>query len=797
MSRKLLILDDDAAIAATVKLISESAGFEARSTTDPAEFFRLVDEWRPTHIALDLVMPEMDGVQVMARLAREHCDARIIITSGVGSRVLDAAGRSATEHGLVIAGILSKPFTPTALRALLRNSAARLDSTIRHGAIASPPRSADDPTPDELRDAIDGHQLVLAYQPQISADGQTLAGFEALVRWQHPARGTIMPDRFIPMAESCGLIDALTDRVLDLGLGWLARSFPSHDDPDAEISLSINISAVSLGDRDFVEAAVQACARHGIDPGRIILELTESSAMRDPIASLDQLTRMRMKGFQLSIDDFGTGFSSVLQLARLPFSELKVDKSFVIHAMQSVESRAVVRSVVELGRSLGLRTVAEGVEDAVTLEFLRNIGCDTAQGYFIARPMPGDAVTGWLAARQVRAPHPPGPQGSAEPNGPLDKIASFRWDESFVTGIGEVDKQHKQLVMLINRLGGLLLSGQSVTPAAVGALFSELVDYTNYHFREEEALMTGLGLDSRHVDFHRDEHARFVAEVVQLRDSVAAEDPRTLQPVLGFLVHWLAYHILGLDQSMARQVEAIGRGSTAEAAFVSELDHIKGSTEPLVSALHGLLRLVSQRNEELRENNRLLETRVAERTAALGEANRQLAVVAMTDALTGIPNRRHAITMLAHAWDESPIDGRPLACLMVDADHIKEINDTHGHDAGDEVLRGVANQLRDAARTDDIVCRLGGDEFLIIAPATPLDGALQLAEKIRRAVSELRIPAGNGAWHGSVSIGVAVRTGSMATPEELIKAADEAVYVAKAAGRNVVAALDGPITRPD
>jgi hemerythrin len=411
--------------------------------------------------------------------------------------------------------------------------------------------------------------------------------------------------------------------------------------------------------------------------------------------------------------------------------------------------------------------------------------------------MPADAVTEWLAARQAQAAHRADLLNPAASNAPLAPIESFRWDESFLTGIAEVDKQHRQLVTLINRLGGLLLSGESISPAALNTIFAELVDYTNYHFREEETMMAEMALDRRHIEFHRSEHAHFVAEVVQLRESVVAENQRTLQPVLGFLVHWLAYHILGVDQSMARQVDAIGRGSTAEAAFVGELDHIKGSTEPLVRALHGLLRLVSQRNEELRENNRLLETRVSERTEALGEANRQLGVVAMTDALTGIPNRRHAITMLARAWDESFIDGRPLACLMIDADHLKTINDTHGHDAGDEVIKGVANRLRDASRTDDVVCRLGGDEFLIIAPATPLDGALQLAEKIRGSVAELRISAGAGAWQGSVSIGVAVRGGGMQAPEELIKAADQAVYVAKAAGRNVVATLDGPIPRPD
>ena len=788
---KLLILDDEITIAMTVAAIAELAGIEARFTTDPSEFFRLLEEWHPTHIALDLIMPEMDGVEVMVSLAKRRCEARIIITSGVGSRVLDAAGRSAAEHGLHIAGMLSKPFSPAALRALLLDPDARLDSRSGMQEFVQPQQHHAKLGPDDLRRALAENQLFLVYQPQVSAETNQVLGFEALVRWRHPAHGTVMPDSFIPMAETSGLIDQLTDRVLELGLDWLSRSFPNQKPraegrvtDGSEITLSVNMSASTLGDRDFVQEALGACELHGVDPTCLILELTETSAMRDPAASLDQLTRLRMKGFQLSIDDFGTGFSSILQLARLPFSELKIDKSFVMTVMHSIESRAVVRSVAGLGHSLGLRVVAEGVEDGATLEFLKGIGCDVAQGFFIARPMPGEAVAGWLAGRQ----EPAAGAARARPwDVPPEAIESFQWDESFITGLADVDHQHQRLVELINRLGQGLLGGNGLTPVEVNAMFAELVEYTNFHFREEETLMDERALDPRHIEFHREEHARFITEVLRMRESKSATDTSSLQPVFGFLVHWLAYHILGVDQSMARQVAAIEKGSAAAAAFEAEVDRIEGAREPLVKALHGLLRLLSRRNHELRESNLTLESRVSERTEALSSANRQLAMVAMTDTLTGIPNRRHAIAMLGRAWEEARVHGQPLACLMIDADHLKAVNDQYGHDAGDEVIKGVAVRLQDAARSDDIVCRLGGDEFLVVAPDTPLDGALRLAEKIRREVTELRIATGAAEWQGSVSIGVAVRDSSMATPEALIKAADEAIYDAKRAGRNTVA----------
>jgi hemerythrin len=182
--------------------------------------------------------------------------------------------------------------------------------------------------------------------------------------------------------------------------------------------------------------------------------------------------------------------------------------------------------------------------------------------------------------------------------------------------------------------------------------------------------------------------------------------------------------------------------------------------------------------------------RVAERTLALTEANRQLDDLANTDILTALPNRRYALQRLAREWDAAVRDDRPIACMMVDADGFKIINDTHGHDAGDAVLRTLAKQLQHSVRTDDIVCRLGGDEFLVICPGTPLVGAMKLAETIRSEVAALRVPAGPGEWRGSVSIGVASRTAAMTRHEDLVKAADLGVYVAKRKGRNRVDTVD-------
>jgi len=404
---RLLILDDDPHIGKMVQLIAESVGLAARFITNTEEFFRAVDEWHPTHIAVDLVMPEMDGVEVLVKLADRKCRAKIIITSGVGTRVLDAAGRSASEHGLNISGVLSKPFSPRTLRALLVGAPAnddKRDNASLYTQVPSGSSYATESIARELRHALDRHELTLVFQPQINCASGVVAGFEALVRWSHPTRGTVMPDQFISCAETSGLIHELTEQVLDSALQWYAKQFAGSD-----LTIAVNLScrttsrihffhetAGAGSDFSLVDGITARCRNTGMKPECLILELTETSAMDNPVMTLDLLTRLRMKGFQLSIDDFGTGYSSMLQLVRLPFSEIKVDKSFVATATRSTESRAVVESIIGLGHSLGLRVVAEGVEDAETMQYLRDARCDLAQGYFIARPMPGEAVWEWL-----------------------------------------------------------------------------------------------------------------------------------------------------------------------------------------------------------------------------------------------------------------------------------------------------------------------------------------------------------------------------------------------------------------
>jgi EAL domain-containing protein (putative c-di-GMP-specific phosphodiesterase class I) len=385
-----------------IRIMAGASGLEARVVGQADQFFAVLDEWEPTHIALDLVMPEMDGVQVLAALGKRKCAANIIITSGMGSRVLDAARRAANEHGLHVVGVLAKPFSNAALRALLLPTAPAAPAPAAGTEKRADSAAIPEVTEGELRHALEHGQLRMHYQPKIECTGGRLAGFEALVRWVHPKRGLIMPDQFVPFAERHGLIDALTDEVLEQSLEWFGPRFV-HAPPTPAVSLSINLSATSLQDGTLVDRLIARCQRRGVPAGRLIFEVTETSAMQNPAAALDMLTRMRVNGFQLSIDDFGTGYSSMLQLVRMPFSEIKVDRSFVMSALGSVESRTVVKSIVDLGRSLGLKSAAEGVENAPTLELLQEMGCDFAQGYFIGRPIEGEGIAAWMASRPAPA----------------------------------------------------------------------------------------------------------------------------------------------------------------------------------------------------------------------------------------------------------------------------------------------------------------------------------------------------------------------------------------------------------
>ncbi|MDQ1708718.1 MAG: hypothetical protein QOG49_103, partial [Frankiaceae bacterium] len=245
----------------------------------------------------------------------------------------------------------------------------------------------------ELRRAFDRDELVLHYQPQVKQPTGQVDTVEALVRWQHPTRGLLDPDAFVPVAEQTGLIEPLTRWVFDAAL----RQLKEWHEVAPELVVAVNISARSLQRNDFPKMATDALARAGCRPEHLLLEITETALVTDAVRAAEVLQLLHDAGLRLSLDDFGQGYTSLGQLRHLPVSELKIDKTFVMNMLRNSSDAAIVRSVVELGHNLGMNVVAEGVETAEALASLQLLQCDVTQGYFFSRPMPAGEVGPWLA----------------------------------------------------------------------------------------------------------------------------------------------------------------------------------------------------------------------------------------------------------------------------------------------------------------------------------------------------------------------------------------------------------------
>jgi EAL domain-containing protein (putative c-di-GMP-specific phosphodiesterase class I) len=236
--------------------------------------------------------------------------------------------------------------------------------------------------------------MVLHFQPVVSCKPKQLKKLEALIRWEHPSLGLILPSEFLPLAENDTLlIDALTDWIVIAAV----KAYHLLTKSGVIVPISVNISTRNLHDLTLPDRLEQRLRAGGMPPEHLCLEITESAAFRDPGRTMDILSRVRLKGMQLSIDDFGTGYSSLKLLRQMPFSEIKIDRSFVSDVTTSRDARAIVKSIIDLAANMDMDCVAEGVETNETAELLAHLGACSLQGYFIARPMPAEAIPGWLA----------------------------------------------------------------------------------------------------------------------------------------------------------------------------------------------------------------------------------------------------------------------------------------------------------------------------------------------------------------------------------------------------------------
>lgn len=345
-------------------------------------------------IILDLEMPGMDGVQVLYEMASLGLAPPVVVASGQGSKLLNVVESMAKSLGLRLLGVLQKPLSHEQLLAGLERFAA-LPMTAKSRERWTPELKL---TEQDVFRALHERTFMAHFQPKVQLADGSLKGVEALVRWQHPEHGLLAPGCFIGLIEGSRYISELTLQMLDMSLRhcreWHAAGLP--------LSVSLNLSTRSLADTRLADAIIERVAVSGIAPQQVILEITESAIMTDLGTTLSTLARLRLKGFGLSVDDYGTGFSGMLQLSRVPCTELKVDRAFVNGASQSRHLRILLESALDIADKLNLGVVAEGVETREDWMLLRDLGCAEAQGYFVAKPMPGDELPAWWQANRGR-----------------------------------------------------------------------------------------------------------------------------------------------------------------------------------------------------------------------------------------------------------------------------------------------------------------------------------------------------------------------------------------------------------
>ncbi|MGA8864588.1 MAG: MASE3 domain-containing protein [Gallionella sp.] len=390
--RSVLVVDDDVVVLQHMKRLLATLGVQQVLTAmNGLEAVKLVS----THggelevLICDLNMPEMDGVELIRNFGQTGFKGGLILMSGADENVLSTVSRLAGLQGLRVLGQAHKPVMPDQIAKLLARPVEE-SANIRKMASVHQQVSRE-----EIRAGMAGNEFSVWFQPKVEAVSLKPAGFEALARWQRPGGKFIATDTFITAAEQNGIIGELSKLLVVIALKEGSKLFAAG----FPFKIAINLSGRWLDDLNLPEFIHENTIRAGLRADDVILEVTETGVMEDLTTALDVLTRLRLKGFGLSIDDFGIGYSSFEQLGRIPFTELKLDRSFVNKGTTDPAARAILEGSMDMARKLKLSSVAEGVETQAELELIRSLGCERVQGYLIAKPMHPDDLLAWLRSR--------------------------------------------------------------------------------------------------------------------------------------------------------------------------------------------------------------------------------------------------------------------------------------------------------------------------------------------------------------------------------------------------------------
>ena len=377
---RVAIIDDDPAILESIGEALRAPFFETAASDNAEAFFRSVEELSPHVVLIDLQMPHQDGVDILRRLREQGFGGEVVVMSGADQHVLETARRMAAASGLTVMGALHKPFTAKQLI----NAVDKNNGDGRMGGL-------------RIKTALNEREIRPYFQPKVQLESGLVVGAEALSRWHHPERGLLLPNGYLSSVRAAGGQSVHDFSILEGSMELAAKlNAMGH-----KLKFAVNFTADVVIGNEFLDVVKDALARHGVVPEQLVIELTETDAAENIKALTERLLKLRLIGAHLSIDDFGTGHSSLTRLQQLPVSEIKIDRSFVMGLTDYSDDYAIVRSIVDLAHSIRCPVVAEGVETIDTLDTLRRMGCDMAQGHIFS-PAVNEAT--FLALVKNRTP---------------------------------------------------------------------------------------------------------------------------------------------------------------------------------------------------------------------------------------------------------------------------------------------------------------------------------------------------------------------------------------------------------
>ena len=383
---RMLVIDDDPLFLQQMKIVLRgkySVQTTLRAVQDESVCMTGTDT-----VILDLNMPGVDGVAFIKTIATLEPKPKLLIASGHELPILELAKRTAKMYGLHQTDVLQKPLTRSSvLKALAKLD--RLPSAVEVRSRIMPPRFSDE----EVFAAFKTGQFSTVYQPQVSLVSATVIGMEALARWDHPEFGRLSPASFIVQIEDSRLVTAFTLQIAETAI---RDTVELEKDTGADLKISINVPPQVLESEIFIDELMEKLTRHGLPTQRFQCEITERGLENPSPVVLESMARLRMKGVQLSIDDFGVGQSGLAKLKSRAFDEIKIDRSFIQDLASSSDSRSIVESIMQLSRMVGLRIIAEGVEDKLTLKHSKILGIENIQGFYFAKPMPIAELAHWV-----------------------------------------------------------------------------------------------------------------------------------------------------------------------------------------------------------------------------------------------------------------------------------------------------------------------------------------------------------------------------------------------------------------